>query len=314
MSNTYNLYLVIIDGHNKKYYNIFMELRELRYFLAVAREESISRAAENLFITQPNLSRQMQNLEKETGQKLFIRGNRKVSLTSAGMLLRKRAEEILELHDKTFNELNAPTTEICGDIYIGGGESYAMQIIAKAARAVRDEHPAVRFHLFSGDSATIAERLDKGLIDFGVFIGVRDLSRYDSLRLPLSDTWGVLMRKDSPLSQKEKISPEDLWDKQLLLSRQTLGKSGVTEWFNKPVEELNVVGTGNLLYNTSLLVKEGLGYAVTLDKIINTTGDSDLCFRPLYPDLISHLEIAWKKHEAFSRCAEVFLGKLRNLI
>ena len=157
MSNTYNLYLVIIDGHNKKYYNIFMELRELRYFLAVAREESISRAAESLFITQPNLSRQMQNLERETGQKLFIRGNRKVSLTPAGMLLRKRAEEILELHDKTFNELNAPTTEICGDIYIGGGESYAMQIIAKAARAVRDEHPAVRFHLFSGDSLSISE-------------------------------------------------------------------------------------------------------------------------------------------------------------
>ena len=187
-----------------------MEFRELKYFLAVAREESISKAAETLFVTQPNLSRQMQNLESEIGQQLFVRGNRKITLTEAGRLLRKRAEEIVELYNKTEAELSAPQTDISGDVYIGGGESYAMQLIAKAAQNVRDKYPKVKFHLFSGDSATISERLDKGLIDFGVFIEPFDLSKYEHLRLPLFDTWGVIMRKDSPLAQKERITPEDL--------------------------------------------------------------------------------------------------------
>ena len=289
-----------------------MELRELRYFLAVAREESISRAAEALFVTQPNLSRQMQNLEKEIGQQLFIRGTRKITLTEAGRLLRKRAEEIMELYEKAEAELSVPVTDVSGDIYIGGGESYAMQTIAKTARDVSKEYPNVKFHIFSGDGATVSERLDKGLIDFGVFIGMRDLSKYDRLRLPLYDTWGVLMRKDSPLAAKDRITPEDLWDKPLLLARQSLGKSIVTDWLRKNADELNVVGTGNLLYNMSLLVKEGFGYAVTLDKIINTTGDSELCFRPLYPELISHLEIAWKKYQVFPQCAEIFLKRLRE--
>lgn len=289
-----------------------MELRELRYFLAVAREESISRAAEALFVTQPNLSRQMQSLEKEIGQQLFIRGTRKITLTEAGRLLRKRAEEIMELYEKAEAELSVPVTDVSGDIYIGGGESYAMQTIAKTARDVSKEYPNVKFHIFSGDGATVSERLDKGLIDFGVFIGMRDLSKYDRLRLPLYDTWGVLMRKDSPLAAKDRITPEDLWDKPLLLARQSLGKSIVTDWLRKNADELNVVGTGNLLYNMSLLVKEGFGYAVTLDKIINTTGDSELCFRPLYPELISHLEIAWKKYQVFPQCAEIFLKRLRE--
>lgn len=289
-----------------------MELRELKYFLAVAREESISRAAEALFVTQPNLSRQMQNLEKEIGQQLFIRGTRKITLTETGRLLRKRAEEIIELYEKTEAELSDPITDISGDIYIGGGESYAMQIIAQAAHDVRKDYPKVNFHLFSGDGTTIAERLDKGLIDFGVFIGMRDLSKYDHFKLPLYDTWGVLMRKDSPLAEKENITPEDLWDKPLLFSRQSLGKSIVTEWLRKSTDELNVVGTGNLLYNMSLLVKEGLGYAITLDKIINTTGSSELCFRPLYPELISHLEIAWKKYQIFPKCTEIFLKYIQE--
>lgn len=289
-----------------------MELRELKYFLAVAREESISRAAEALFVTQPNLSRQMQNLEKEIGQQLFVRGTRKITLTEAGRLLRKRAEEIIELYNKTEAEFSAPITDISGDIYIGGGESYAMQMIAKVAYDIRKDYPNVKFHLFSGDGATISEQLDKGLIDFGIFIGAYDLSKYEHLQLPLYDTWGVLMRKDSPLARKERIAPEDLWDKPLLLSRQSIGGSIVTEWLRKSTKELNVVSTGNLIYNMSLLVKEGLGYAVTLDKLINTTGDSELCFRPLAPDLTSNLEIAWKKYQVFPKCKEIFLEKLKE--
>ena len=291
-----------------------MELRELKYFLAVTREQNISKAAEALFITQPNLSRQMQNLEKEIGQQLFIRGTKKITLTEAGKLLRKRAEEIIELYTQTEAELHTPITGISGDIYIGGGESYVMGLIAKAAYSVRCDYPNVKFHLFSGDSGTISERLDKGLIDFGIFIEPFDLSKYDHMRLPQYDTWGVIMRKDSPLAEKEYITPEDLWDKPIIRSRQSIGKNKIGEWFQKSEEELNIVATGNLLYNMSLLVEEGLGYAVSLDKIINTTGNSNLCFRPLYPELISHLDIAWKKYQVFPKCAEIFLKRLQEFI
>lgn len=291
-----------------------MEIRELKYFLAVAKEGSITKAAETLFVTQPNLSRQMQNLENETGQKLFIRGSRKITLTDAGRLLYKRAEELVDLYNRTQSELSAPITDISGDIYIGGGESYAVRIIAEAARKVREQYPKVRFHLYSGDLFAISERLDKGLIDFGIFIEPADLTKYNYLRLPLTDTWGVLMRKDSPLAAKEYITPEDLWDKPLILSRQAHGKNMISEWFTKNNDELNIVATGNLLYNMSLLVEEGLGYAVCLDKIIRTDGDSDLCFVPLYPQLKSHLDIAWKKNQVFPKCTEIFLEKLKELL
>lgn len=199
-----------------------------------------------------------------------------------------------------------------GDIYIGGGESYAMELIAKAANDVRQEYPNVKYHIFSGDSATVSEKLDKGLIDFGVFIEPFDLSKYDYLRLPLYDTWGVLMRKDSPLAEKEFITPEDLWDKPLIRSKQSLGKSIIAEWFHKNSDELNIVATYNLLYNASILVEQGLGVAIGLDKIINTSGNSALCFRPLYPELISHLDIAWKKYQVFPKCAEIFLKRLQE--
>lgn len=290
-----------------------MELRQLKYFLAVTREQSISKAAEALYTTQPNLSRQMQNLEKEIGQRLFIRGTKKITLTETGQLLRKRAEEIIELYNQTEAELDKPFSEVKGDVYIGGGESYAMGLIAQAICLVQSDYPNVKFHLFSGDSATISERLDKGLINFGIFIEPFDLSRYDHLRLPLYDTWGVLMRKDSPLAAKERITPEDLWDKPLIRSRQSVGKNRISEWFIKTSDELNIVATGNLLYNMSLLVEQGVGYAVSLDKIINTSGNSNLCFRPLYPELISHLDIAWKKYQVFPKHIQIFLQRLQEL-
>lgn len=289
-----------------------MELRELKYFLAVAREKSISKAAKTLYVSQPNLSRQMQNLEKETGQQLFIRGTRNITLTEAGNLLYKRAEEIIDLHNKTESELKAPITDVGGDIYIGGGESYVMGLIAKAAYKVRKQYPQVRFHLFSGDMVAVSEKLDKGLIDFGIFIEPADLSKYDHMRLPLTDTWGVLMRKDSPLAVKERIAPEDLWDKPLIRSKHSLEKSIISDWFRKNAEELDIAATYNLIYNASILVEEGVGYAVCLDKLINTSGNGNLCFRPLYPELESHLDIAWKKYQVFPKCAEIFLKRLQD--
>lgn len=290
-----------------------MELRELRYFLAVANEESISKAAEVLFTTQPNLSRQMKRLETEIGQPLFIRGNRKITLTEAGKLLKKRAEELLDLYSKTENELCAPVTAISGDIYVGGGESYVMRLIAKVARLIQIKHPDVHIRLFSGDISAVSEKLDKGLLDFGIFIEPADLSKYEYLRLPLADTWGVLMRKDSPLAEKESITPEDLWDKPIIRSEHSLEKGIITDWFHKKTSELNIVGTYNLLYNASLLVKEGFGYAVCLDKIIGEN-DRELTFRPLYPEVISPLDIAWKKYQVLTQCSELFLKELQEQI
>ena len=291
-----------------------MELRELRYFLAVAREESILKAAGSLYVSQPNLSRQMKHLEEEVGQQLFLRGSRKITLTEAGELLKRRAEEILELYQKTERELSSPVTEVRGDVYIGGGESYVFNIVAKAARAVREKHPAVKFHLFSGDMTTIMEKLDKGLIDFGVFIEPADLTKYDYIRLPFVDTWGVLMRKDSPLAEKKYITPENLKDAPIICSRHTLGKSIVSDWFQRKSEELNIVATYDLLYNASLLVEGGVGYAVGLEHIINTSGTSELCFRSFYPKLVSHLDIAWKKYQVFPQCSEIFLKELQQQI
>lgn len=288
-----------------------MEIRELKYFLAVAREESISKAAKVLFVTQPNLSRQMQNLESEIGAKLFIRGNRRVTLTETGRLLKKRAEEIVDLYNKTQAEIKMPQDEIEGDITIGSGESYALSSVIKVVKNMQDEYPKVKFNLCSGDSGIISEKLDNGLIDFGVFIEPFDVTKYDYLRLPLQDTWGVIMRKDSPLAKKDKIIPEDLWGLPLIRSRQSLGKNKITEWFKKSEDELNIVATYNLLYNASIMVREGIGYAVTLDKIINITDSSDLVFKPLYPELKSYLNIAWKKYSLLPKCAEIFLEKLK---
>jgi len=291
-----------------------MEIRELRYFLAIAKEQSISKAAEYLFIAQPSLSKQMQNLEKEIGAKLFIRGSRKIILTETGLLLKKRAEEILDLYNKTSAELHAPTSEVSGDIYIGGGESYAVDTVAKAAKALQTEHPNIKFHLFSGDTEEIMLRLDKGLIDFGILVEPADLTRYEYLRLPQKDTWGVLMRKDSLLAEKEFITPEDLHDVPLIRSKQTMEKNELFEWFKRDTDNLKIVATYNLLYNASVLVKENLGYAIGLDKIINTTGDSELCFRPLKPKLETTLAVAWKKYQVFSKASELFLSYLQNTL
>lgn len=288
-----------------------MEIRELKYFLAIAREQSISKAAEFLYITQPSLSRQMQNLEKEIGKQLFIRGNKKITLTEAGRLLRKRAEELLDLYEKTTEELTSDHEDISGEIFIGGGESYTVSAVAKIANELQTQHPNIRFNFFSGDTANIMEKLDKGLIDFGILVEPADLTRYDYVRLPQKDTWGVLMRMDSPLAEKEFITPQDLYNVPIIRSKHTLSKNEVSDWFIKDPNQLNISATYNLIYNASLLVKEGMGYAITLDKLINTN-DSELTFRPLKPKLESSLAFAWKRYQVFSKPAEIFLEKIKE--
>ena len=289
-----------------------MELRVLRYFLAVAQEESISGAAEYLHLTQPTLSRQLMDLENELGKKLFIRGSRKVSLTEDGVLLRKRASEIVELVEKTESEFWGTEETVAGDIYIGGGESEAMRLIARAARELQCAFPNIHYHLFSGNANDVCERLDRGCLDFGILLEPGDLKRYDYIQLPVTDVWGVLMRKDSPLAEKEALRPEDLRDKPLLLSRQSIGRDGLSAWFGQEYASLNVAATYNLIYNASLMVEEGLGYALALDRLVNTTGDSQLCFRPLEPRLEVRLYVVWKKFQIFSKAAAKFLAVLQE--
>ena len=291
-----------------------MELRVLRYFLAVAREESISGAAEALHVTQPTLSRQMMELEEELGKTLFLRGKRKISLTEEGMFLRKRAQEIVTLVVKTESEFSAAEETISGDVHIGGGETDAMRLIARAAHRLQPAYPHIAYHLFSGNADDVTERLDRGLVDFGVFIEPADLSKYDFIKLPVTDIWGVLMRKDCPLAARATIRPQDLLGLPLLASNQHLVKNEFSGWFGEGYEKLNIITTYNLLYNASIMVEEGMGYALCLDKIVRTAGGSPLCFRPLEPKLEVGLHIAWKKYQFFSKAAEKFLECLQREI
>lgn len=289
-----------------------MDIRVLQYFLTVAREESITRAAKTLRMTQPPLSRQLKDLEDELGKTLLIRGSKKVTLTEDGMLLRKRAEEMIDLMEKTRAELASSSENINGEIYIGGGETDAVSLFAQIAGKLQAKYPLIHYHIYSGDAGIVMEKLDKGLIDFGLLVEPVDVSGYDYMRLPVRDIWGVLMRKDSPLAEQDVIRAEDLWDKPLIMPRQTSADGDMSVWLKRDISKLNVVMTYDLIFNASLFVKNGIGYAIALDKIINTTGDSELCFRPLYPALEAGLCIAWKKYQVFSRASKEFLRLLKN--
>lgn len=291
-----------------------MDIRELKYFIAVADCGSITKAAEQLFVTQPNLSRQIQKLERETGKKLIERGARQIVLTEAGRLLYKRACEIADLFEKTQGELLSDDDNVGGKVTIGGGESYAVGLIAKAAHAVVSRYPHVKFDFFSGDTDAVCEKLDKGLVDFGVLIEPSSPEKYNSMRLPLTDTWGILARKDSALAAKDVVSAGELKGLPLIFSVHSFKKNPITERFGASPDKINVVATYNLLYNASLMVEQGIGYAVGIDRIINVSGDSKLKFLPFVPPLETHLDVAWKKNGELSRAAKVFLSALKDVL
>lgn len=291
-----------------------MDIRVLQYFLAVAREESITKAAEVLHMTQPPLSRQLKDLEDELGKQLFIRGNRKVTLTEEGMILRRRAEEMVELMEKTKAEVGLSGQSIAGDIYIGGGETEGFRIISKVAEKVRSNHPGIRYHLYSGNADDVSERIDRGLLDFGILIEPADIKKYDFIRLPTKNRWGLLMRRDYPLAEKESIAPKDLQGIPLIASRQSIAHNELSGWLGKEYESLNIITTYNLLYNASLMVEENVGCALCLDGIIPEYENSPLCFRPLEPKVEVGLDIVWKKYQIFAKAAEVFFEVLQGEI
>ncbi len=291
-----------------------MELRVLQYFLAVTREQSISGAAESLYLSQPTLSRQLKELEEELGKQLFIRGSRRVTLTEEGMILRKRAEEIMELVKKAEDEISQSDELIAGDITVGTGETDGVRFLARAAQNLQKDYPLIHLHIVSGDKATVIEELDRGLIDFGIVFGDVDTLKYEHIRLPYNDIWGVMMRRDSPLAEKEEITAADLMDKPLIISRQAFQNSDFRDFFPCGQENLNIVATYNLLFNGSVMASEGMGYVICFDKIINVSGDSELCFRPLSPRVEAGMSIVWKKYQVHSKVTERFLNKLREYV
>ena len=290
-----------------------MELRVLQYFLAVTREQSISGAAESLHLSQPTLSRQLKDMEDELGKQLLIRGNRRITLTEEGMILRKRAEEIMELVQKAEHEIATSDDFIAGDITIGAGETDGIRFLVRAAKTLQEQYPDIHLHIISGDGESVEENLDRGLIDFGFMCREIDTAKYEYLKVPGNDSFGILMRRDSSLAEKDFVVPKDLWDKPLIASRQMIRDTNVGKILECNQEKLNIVASYNLLFNGSIMVDEGVGYALCFDKIINVSGNSNLCFRPLLPRAETPLYVIWKKYQTFTKAAEKFLTKMQEL-
>lgn len=286
-----------------------MEIRVLRYFLEVAREESVTHAAQRLHISQPTLSKQLKDLEAELGKKLFVRSSFSVHLTDEGMLLRKRAEDILDMVDKTSAEFKALGEVVGGDIHIGCAESDNVKYLARTIKAVQEQYPGIRAHLYSGDTEDLAGQLDRGLLDFAVIAEAVDLSKYNYIELPGADIWGVVMQKDDPLAKKPAICVDDLLELPLIVSRQGL-REDIPKLFGTAVDRLNITATLNLIYNGAVLAREGLGYVLTFDKLVDTSEQSELCFRPLTPKLETKLYVIWKKYQVFSPAAELLLTEM----
>lgn len=293
-----------------------MEIRVLKYFLTVARVGSITGAANYLHLTQPTLSRQLQDLEKELGQKLFTRGQLNISLTPEGMILRKRAEAIIDMVEKTQSEFISLKNDISGEIHIGAGETEAIKSICNVIKEIRLNYPEIIFHLYSGIMEDVLEKIDNGLLDFGIVMQPVDLSKYNAISLPDRDIWGVVMRKDSPLAKKKFVTYEDMEEVPLILSRKAFRKptpdNEFYRWFNKKHSKLDIVATHTLFYNAALMVEQGVGYMYTLNNLANTSQSSNLCFRPVEPVCYCSWALVWKKYQVFSPASKLFLDKIQE--
>ena len=290
-----------------------MEIRVLRYFLEIAREGNMTRAAERLHVTQPTLSKQMKELEQELGKKLFRRGSANVSLTDEGMLLRKRAEDLLAMADKIESEFRSLDDIAGGDIYIGCAESYLIKYLAFAVRRLNEKYENIHYHITSGDTEQVTESLDRGLLDFAFIVEPPDLSKYNYLEIPEQDTWGVLMRKDCPLARKNFIEVSDILPYPIFCSEQS-AKVDLPRWCGEQVDQLNIMATFNLSGNAAIFAKEGLGVVLTFDKLIEISEDSDLCFRQISPALHTKMYVIWKKYQVFTPVAELLLAELKRTL
>lgn len=290
-----------------------MELRVLNYFVATAQELNMTRAAQKLLVSQPALSRQIADLEDELGVKLFNRQPRHLTLTPAGQYLYEQAKEILTLASKTKSNLQSSAV-ISGDLTIAAGESFAMQRLMNIVSNIIRDYPTVKIHILSGDYEFAERRLDTGAVDFAVIIGNLPLDNYASLQLPEKDTWDVLMTKDDPLAKKSAITAEDLVGRNVLNSQQAENRKYFDSWFGNYKEQINIIGTVNLNFNGTLLVKNKAAIMLTLDKLANISDESNLTFRPITPMLKQPVTVIWKRETNKSPVADLFLNRLRASI
>ena len=284
-----------------------MEIRVLRYFLTVVREESITKASEVLHITQPTLSRQLAQMEDEIGVKLFNRGTRKITLTDEGILLRRRAEEILSLVDKTEQELLEKEEQIEGKITIGCGEIQAVQILPKLFSSFNEKYPNVTFDIFTATADLVKEQMDKGLIDVGLLLEPIDIEKYDFIRLPIKEKWVVLMKPDDPLCKNDFATPKDLASLPLILPRRMRVQNELASWFGDYYKDLNVRFTSNLSTNGAIMVSEGLAYSVVIEGAVPFWDSNKITYRPLSPSLTATSVLAWKRQQPFSPASTKFI-------
>ena len=289
-----------------------MELKDLEYFLAITRHGSLSEAARSLYLSQPALTRSLKALEQEMGKQLVIRGSRRIELTEDGFLFRRRAEEILELAEKTKQEIRVSENLIEGDISVCAGESKALHFLTQAAKRVMEVHPKVRLHISSGDGKDVQERLDQGLADFGLMFPPFDEKKYSSLRIPFVDRWGLFMRKDSPLAEKPFVTAKDLVQLPLIAPRGFYERQQIGQLVRLPQEDILVVATYSLIFNGVLMVTDGMGYLLGLNNIVNLTGKTVQCFRPLEPAVMENMCVCWKKYAPMSRQAAALLEEMHR--
>lgn len=292
-----------------------MELRVLKYFLAIAKEENMSRAAEILHVTQPTLSKQIKDLEEELGKKLFVRSNYSMHLTAQGQILYKRAKDIVGLADETVAELKSMTEPTGGNVNIGAAETDSIKYLARIIKQLQEENAGITVNIYSGDSEMVESKLDRGQLDFGVVVRKSDENKYSFLKLPYTDKFGLITRRDNPLAKKNQITIKDLLknNEPLIASRQSL-KNDFVKWCGDKTEKLNIVATGDIPFNLSLLVKEGVGSLLCFDKIINTGKESELVFIPLFPQLETPLYIIWKKTMQLTPPAKKLMERFRFLV
>lgn len=291
-----------------------MEIRVLRYFLTVVREESITKAAEMLHITQPTLSRQLAQLEEETGVKLFNRGSRKITLTNEGILLRRRAEEILELVDKTSHELLRQENELKGKITIGCGELKSVQTLSKICRMFHEKYPQVTFEVYTATADAVKERMDRGLIDIGLLLEPVGLEKYEYIRMPVQEEWCVLMQPDDPLAGKSAITANDLESQPLILPQRLNVQSELANWFGSSFKKTNLIISGNLSTNSAIMTMNGLGYALVINGSVSLWDSSKLISKPLSPSLTASTVLAWKQNQPFSPAVEKFIHHSKCLL
>lgn len=291
-----------------------MDIRVLKYFLAVVREENITKAAEILHVTQPTLSRQLAKLEEDFGVQLFLRGKKGITLTEEGMLLRRRAEEIVELADKTESELSAHEEMVAGEITIGSGELAAVQILPKIFQSFKEKYPHVIFDLYTANADQIKQRLDNGLTDIGILLEPVEIEKYDFIRFHIPERWVVVMRADDPMAKKESITIKDLVQLPLIFVKRQSVRNEVESWFRESIDKLNIVALSNMSTNAAILVEQGFGYALVIEGSLPFLDTTKICYRPLSPERASTSVLAWKKNQPFAPAVKKFLEHILSAL